>query len=110
MTRLSSVFVDSPLGCLEVSGDGRAIVSVRFVDRVGTDDARFPHLRVCKRRLEEYFAGERTDFTDLPLAPAGTSFARAVWEQLRAIRVGGWSAKGGSWRWKRIRNARTLTE
>jgi len=38
-------------------------------------------------QLDEYFAGERTEF-DLPLAPRGTSFQLAVWEELARIPFG----------------------
>mgnify|MGYP002798271360 FL=1 len=47
-----------------------------------------PLLRAAREALMAYFAGERRDF-DLPLAPAGTDFQRAVWEALRAIPYGG---------------------
>ena len=47
-----------------------------------------PLLRAAREALLAYFAGERRDF-DLPLAPAGTDFQRAVWEALRAIPYGG---------------------
>ena len=46
-----------------------------------------PLLRAAQEALLSYFAGERRDF-DLPLAPAGTDFQRAVWEALRAIPYG----------------------
>lgn len=39
------------------------------------------------RQLGEYFAGDREAF-DLPLAPVGTAFQLAVWQQLRAIPFG----------------------
>lgn len=38
-------------------------------------------------QLEEYFAGERTEFTVATRA-SGTPFQEAVWEQLRAIPAG----------------------
>jgi methylated-DNA-[protein]-cysteine S-methyltransferase len=39
------------------------------------------------RELDEYLAGTRRSF-DLPLAPRGTPFQRAVWEALTAIPYG----------------------
>lgn len=39
------------------------------------------------RQLREYFAGKRAEF-DLPLAPEGTVFQRAVWRQLQEIPYG----------------------
>ena len=41
----------------------------------------------AREALLAYFAGERRDF-DLPLAPAGTDFQRAVWDALRAVPYG----------------------
>ena len=46
-----------------------------------------------ERQLGEYFAGARTTF-DLPLAPRGTPFQLAVWEQLRLIPRGGTTTYG----------------
>lgn len=46
-----------------------------------------PLLRAAREELLSYFSGERRDF-DLPLAPAGTDFQRAVWEALKAIPYG----------------------
>jgi methylated-DNA-[protein]-cysteine S-methyltransferase len=48
------------------------------------DAARTAELR---RQLAEYFAGERREFA-LRLAPAGTPFERAVWDELLAIPFG----------------------
>jgi methylated-DNA-[protein]-cysteine S-methyltransferase len=48
------------------------------------NDAAFAEVA---RQLDEYFAGRRRTF-DLPLAPTGTPFQLAVWEQLRRIPTG----------------------
>ena len=39
------------------------------------------------RQLEEYFAGERTEF-DVPLDPVGTEFQQQAWQVLRTIPFG----------------------
>ena len=44
-------------------------------------------LREAQRQLEEYFAGERTEFS-LPLESHGTDFQQRVWRALRAIPFG----------------------
>lgn len=44
-------------------------------------------LKEAFRQLESYLSGELKVFT-LPLAPAGTDFMRAVWEQLCAVPYG----------------------
>ena len=46
-----------------------------------------PGLRAAQAQLTEYFAGTRTAF-DLPLAPAGTPFQRAVWAAICTVRYG----------------------
>lgn len=47
-----------------------------------------PLLLEAMLRLEAYFAGATADFSDLPLAPEGTSFQHRVWSALRAIPAG----------------------
>lgn len=56
-------------------------------ERVETDDAARVVLQTATTQLEEYFAGDRQEF-DLPLAPVGTDFQRAVWMLLRDIGFG----------------------
>jgi len=86
---------ESPLGTLLLATDESALTGAWF-------DAQryFPLLdgRWQRRRnsavlqraavmLDEYFAGTRTTF-DIALAPAGTPFQRAVWDQIRAVPYG----------------------
>jgi methylated-DNA-[protein]-cysteine S-methyltransferase len=78
--------MDSPIGRIEIVGDGRAVVALA-IERDGT----LPHddqpetadaiLDLAVAQLREYFAGQRHDF-DIPVALAGTAFQLAVWEQL----------------------------
>jgi methylated-DNA-[protein]-cysteine S-methyltransferase len=78
--------MSSPIGRIEIAGNGQAIVSLS-IERDGTlppDDlpeTPDPILDRAVAQLEEYFAGHRHDF-DLPLSLAGTAFQLAVWEQL----------------------------
>lgn len=44
-------------------------------------------IREAHRQLARYLAGELREFS-LPLAPQGTQFLRAVWDQLRAVAYG----------------------
>lgn len=44
-------------------------------------------LERARQQLQAYFDGELTQF-DLPLAPAGTPYRRAVWQALCDIRYG----------------------
>ena len=47
-----------------------------------------PVLLAARRWLDAYFAGERPDAGDVPLAPRGTAFQRRVWDALLAIPYG----------------------
>lgn len=84
--------LDSPIGRIEVVGDGAAIISLA-IERHG----RLPHdgldelpdavTDLAIAQLREYFAGARHDF-DVPVALAGTAFQLAVWEQLVQLEWG----------------------
>lgn len=86
--------VDSPIGPLLLTASDKGLTGVYMeVHRHGPgdvqpgwqrDDAAFAEVR---RQLDEYFAGERTEF-ELPLDPAGTPFQLIVWEALRTIPYG----------------------
>lgn len=83
---------DSPIGRIEVLGDGRAVTSLA-IER----DGRLPHdgdpehgdpvLDRAIEQLAEYFAGDRHDF-DVPVELIGTAFQRAVWEQIVQLQWG----------------------
>ena len=78
--------VDSPVGPLVLTSDGTSLTRLLFdapVDPAWSTDP-CPVLERAVEQLDEYFAGERTDF-DLPLDPAGTPFQQASWLALREI-------------------------
>ena len=82
---------DSPVGPLLLSGDARALTGLAFMGertRIppgwARDDARFAMER---RQLDEYFAGERSEF-DFPMRLEGGAFECDVWEALAAIPYG----------------------
>ena len=86
--------VDSPVGRLLLTGYERAITGLYLLD-AGSHSAsvqpgwtrRPGGFGAAAVQLGEYFAGSRTEF-DLPLAPRGTPFQLAVWEELTRIRYG----------------------
>jgi methylated-DNA-[protein]-cysteine S-methyltransferase len=89
------LLLSSPVGLLLVGYAPAGVREVRLWPQgvhppAGTRDA--PAVgdalgRAVRAQLAEYFAGARRDF-DLPLDPAGTSFQRRVWEELRRIPYG----------------------
>jgi methylated-DNA-[protein]-cysteine S-methyltransferase len=86
--------VDSPLGRLLLTGDEHSLSGLFMLD-AGSHSAsvqpgwtrREGAFAEAAIQLKAYFAGERTEF-DLPLAPRGTPFQLAVWEQLARIPYG----------------------
>lgn len=96
MKHAYATILDSPVGPLLLASDGTALTHLLFeredapaaADRAafaaGRRDAVLE--RACAQ-LQEYFAGRRRTF-DLPLAPTGTAFQRAVWRALEDIPYG----------------------
>jgi methylated-DNA-[protein]-cysteine S-methyltransferase len=83
----------SPVGGLLLIGDGTHLKHIHFQSgphpRLPGGEwvaERAPFEPVLKQ-LSEYFAGARRNF-DLPLAPEGTDFQRAVWRALLNIPYG----------------------
>ena len=60
---------------------------VRLGDGTGDEGDADAILHRAVAQLEEYFAGERTEF-DLPLDPVGTDFQQQAWAVLRTIPYG----------------------
>ena len=85
----------SPVGTLTLVADEAALVALLWQDdRPGrvpleavAEGRDHPVLAATAAQLAEYFAGVRTA-VDLPLAPRGTAFQRAVWGELAAIPYG----------------------
>ena len=85
--------MDSPIGPMTLTADGGKLSGLYMEisryplapdDQGERDDAV---LADAVRQLEEYFAGERTEF-DLELAMTGTPFQQRVWQALRDIPYG----------------------
>ncbi|GAB4362958.1 MAG: methylated-DNA--[protein]-cysteine S-methyltransferase [Kiloniellaceae bacterium] len=83
MTR-ERLTVDTPTGPVTVSAADGTIVGVTWGS--GGADAS-PLLHHAAQQLREYFDGRRREF-DLPLAPHGSTFQRAVWREMLAIPFG----------------------
>ena len=83
-------YYQSEIGLLEIISTDKSIKSINFVDSKDEliDQTSLPSvLAACLVQLDEYFKGERQDFS-LNLEPEGTDFQKAVWGQLTTIPYG----------------------
>ncbi len=75
----------SPVGDLTVTEEDGAIVALDW--GWGKEQTETPLLRQAVDQLNDFFDEKREDF-DLPLAPAGTPFQKAVWREMLKIPKG----------------------
>ncbi len=96
MSTLFVVTIPSPLRPVRLVASETGLRAVLWhcheAERVPFGDARLVEaatdvLAAAADQLDEYFAGERTEF-DLPLDPVGTPFQHAAWAVLRTIAFG----------------------
>jgi methylated-DNA-[protein]-cysteine S-methyltransferase len=90
-TNTLTVPYEAPIGRLVLECDGDVLVGIWLPNerrnvRNDADDMP-PVLKETASQLDEYFAGERTDF-DLPMELDGTDFQREVWNELSRIPYG----------------------
>ncbi|HEV8435862.1 MAG TPA: methylated-DNA--[protein]-cysteine S-methyltransferase [Thermoanaerobaculia bacterium] len=86
---------ESPVGPLTIRvNDDGALEEIRFGapgirHPASEEQSRMPDAgcRIVIEQLNEYFAGTRREF-DLPLAPRGTAFQLACWNELQRIAYG----------------------
>lgn len=79
---------DTPVGPLTLYEANGAITALTWEGSgTASDGDESPLLHEAARQLREYFAGTRQDF-DLPLAPRGTDFQKAVYRAMQAIPYG----------------------
>ncbi|HHV65375.1 MAG TPA: methylated-DNA--[protein]-cysteine S-methyltransferase [Peptococcaceae bacterium] len=87
----------SPLGEITLASDGRSLTGLWFEKRRYCPDftqakvvrvAAIPVFRAAQEWLDRYFAGEKPGIAELPLAPAGGDFRKAVWRILCEIPYG----------------------
>ena len=85
---MESCIVKTPLGFAKLEGDEHGLSSLTVLNNDITISNIIPEiLEDGVRQLEEYFNGERTDFS-LNLNPQGTDFQKRVWNALLAIPYG----------------------
>ncbi|MBJ6752404.1 methylated-DNA--[protein]-cysteine S-methyltransferase [Geomonas anaerohicana] len=87
----------SPLGMIMLASDGESLVGLWLegqkyfaatVPEETEERPDLPALVAARQWLDRYFRGERPAIADLPLAPKGGAFRRAVWDILCEIPYG----------------------
>jgi methylated-DNA-[protein]-cysteine S-methyltransferase len=88
-TTLTMITARSPVGVLRLYAADDQLVGLYLPVQPAPSaiERRSDVLVRTAAQLAEYFAGQRRVF-DLPLAPRGTEFQRAVWHALRTIPLG----------------------
>lgn len=87
-------YINSMLGTLRLEEENEALCGVHFcpdgvpdLEPLPRKVCETPLLQEAEEQLNEYFAGVRRTF-DLPLAPKGTPFQKAVWAEMNKIPYG----------------------
>jgi methylated-DNA-[protein]-cysteine S-methyltransferase len=81
------VNMESPLGNLTLTADGKTITQVLFSDNKLETENSCAVLESCRKQLNDYFSGKLISF-NLPLNPEGTEFQQKVWAELMKIPYG----------------------
>ena len=91
---MHSLRINSMFGIIELYEENDAVTAIRLYSgetpelvAIPCRKAPTPLLEEAEQQLNEYFCHLRTEF-DFPIAPKGTAFQQAVWEQLDAIPYG----------------------
>ena len=78
----------SPIGNLEIIATDKGIRKIMFTDSpISKVHKMYEQVENCKKQLQEYFAGERKQFT-LDLDIQGTEFQKLVWMTLLTVPFG----------------------
>ena len=86
---MKQIIINTPLGKAKIEGniDGISSVVVLNDDDLKVSQIIPEELQDCAIQLEEYFNGDRTQFS-LKLNPTGTDFQKKVWNELVKIPFG----------------------
>ncbi len=90
----STLYYESPIGWIAITGTKEGIQSLRFVEKPEKDSKDPPVcLVLCRKQLDDYFKGTGTTFA-VPLSLEGTPFQKTVWRALLEIPFGTWTTYG----------------
>jgi methylated-DNA-[protein]-cysteine S-methyltransferase len=87
----------SPIGTITLACDGHHLVGLWLegqkyhggtIPEEMVEKSHMPVFDAAKKWLDRYFAGERPDISELPLAPIGGAFRQGVWGILCDIPYG----------------------
>jgi methylated-DNA-[protein]-cysteine S-methyltransferase len=77
----------SPLGWINIVAENRSVKEISFVNSFIEHDSSNVFLKEVESELEEYFNGQRKEFT-FHCDPDGTDFQKKVWNELFKIPYG----------------------
>lgn len=80
-------YYESPIGTIEVGGNEEGITYLDFVDKIEAIEDVPDYLKQCLKELDEYFKGERKEFT-VNCVVQGTDFQKKVWKALMEVPYG----------------------
>ena len=84
---METAFINTPLGISKIVGDADGISAISILSE-GEVSKKIPkELKECITQLQQYFDGQRNDFT-FKLNPQGTDFQQKVWQELLNIPFG----------------------
>lgn len=83
-----TAYCKTPIGSAKIVGNELGISSITVIDdEIETSKNISVFLKDCVQQLDEYFNGERTEFS-IKLNPKGTAFQKKVWNELLNIPFG----------------------
>jgi methylated-DNA-[protein]-cysteine S-methyltransferase len=84
---METAYLQTPIGIAEFKGDENGLASITVLDNKKPFGTIPSVLEEAVRQLQEYFEGNRTEFT-FKLNPSGTDFQKKVWDALLEIPFG----------------------
>jgi methylated-DNA-[protein]-cysteine S-methyltransferase len=94
MPKHITAYLQTTLGAVEIQGTLSFITAVNFVEQPGESSQNLPAvIERCIQELQEYFEGNRRDFS-VDVNPEGTEFQKKVWNELMRIKYGDTTSYG----------------